>query len=119
VASYQRFHVENTAGVTIVRLLDRQILPHENLEQVGEELTQLVESQQPRNLLLDFSAVKFLASTVLGRLLILNRRVKEYGGKIHICSLHADLREIFRLTKLDEVFVIREEEHEAMAAFAD
>ena len=50
-------------------------------------------------------------------LLYAMKRAGSVRGRLALCGLHADLRHVFRLTRLDQVFEIHESESEALTAF--
>ena len=56
--------------------------------------------------MLDLSQVQYLSSAVLGKLINLKKTVTTMKGKLKIENLHPDLFEIFRITRLDQVFDI-------------
>ncbi|MDR3633205.1 MAG: STAS domain-containing protein [Isosphaeraceae bacterium] len=54
----------------------------------------------------DFADAQYVASQILGKLIDLKRKVQLTHGKLQLQNLHPDLREIFRMTRLDQVFDI-------------
>lgn len=56
-------------------------------------------------LTLDLSGIPYMSSPVLGKLINLKKRVGGRAGTVRL-RLHPDLREVFRITRLDEVFEI-------------
>ena len=59
---------------------DRKILDELIIQDLGKELFSLVEDEQPRNLLLNFTNVDFLSSAALGKLISLHKKVERAGG---------------------------------------
>jgi anti-sigma B factor antagonist len=57
-------------------------------------------------LLLDFSNVKFLSSAALAALVDLRHKVKALEGRIGLCHINSIIEEVFRTTRLDELFEI-------------
>jgi anti-anti-sigma factor len=57
-------------------------------------------------IVLDLSDVRYLSSADLGKLTKLRRRLGASRGKLRLRNLHPDLREVFRISRLDEVFEI-------------
>jgi anti-sigma B factor antagonist len=68
--------------------------------------------------LLDMTAVGFLTSTALGKLVILHKKLKGVQGELKICGLRASIESIFRITRLDTLFDIHADESSALMAFA-
>lgn len=117
MASNSRLEMTEVGEVTVVRFNDRKILDANAIEELGGELFNLVEVENRKNLLLDFTGVEFLSSAALNKLIILDKKVKANGGHLKLCSLRQEIAEIFTLTRLDRLFDIRKDEKTALEAF--
>ncbi|MEJ7639645.1 MAG: STAS domain-containing protein [Singulisphaera sp.] len=106
------FHLEIIDGVTVVRLNGPKLV----IDASGP-LSGLVEEGGHRKLLLDFAAVRFLSSAALGVLMGLRQRVEAAGGELRLCRLDPSLLELFRLTRLEELFENYDDERDAIAQF--
>jgi anti-sigma B factor antagonist len=113
----RRVEVESIGDVTIASFIDRKILVEENIRTVGEQLLSLVNESDTKKLLLNFRNVEYMSSAVLGMLVSLNKQVKAAGGKLVLCSIDPQIREVFAITNLEKLFVIRGDEQEALQAF--
>jgi len=105
-------------GVTAVGFTDRKILDENVISQIAEELNRLLESPVPPSLLLDFKDVEHLSSAALGMLIILNSNVKRRGGRLKMCGIRPEIREVFEITRLDKLFEIHDDAAQAVAGFA-
>jgi len=113
----RRLEVENIGDVTVVCLTDRKILVEQSIQVIGEQLLNLVNESGRKKLLLNFRNVEYMSSAVLGMLVTLNKKVLAAGGKLVLCGIDPQIREVFEITKLDKLFVIRGDEQEALQAF--
>jgi anti-anti-sigma factor len=111
------FDVTTMGGVTVVRFRDRKVHDQERIEKLGRELFELVEGQNRHQLVLNFLDVDFISSATLGKLIVLDRKIKAVNGQLRMCHVSPEILEVFRVTRLDKVFDIRGEESEALAAF--
>ena len=102
--------LENVDGVTVVSFVDTKIVTEEQIQEVGEQLYSLVEDEGHKSLLLNFGNVQYLSSAALGKLINLKKKVAAVKGKLKLCCIHPDLLEVFRITRLDQVFEIYSEE---------
>jgi anti-sigma B factor antagonist len=118
MSTHRRLHVTEDRDVTVVRFLDRKILEEMNIQELGRELFRLVEVDGCRNLLLNFASVDFLSSAALGKLITLNKKVRMHGGKLMLSNLRPEILSVFALTRLCELFDIKDDEAEALAAFS-
>ena len=117
MAGQRRLEVSEVGDVTVVRFVDRKILDVTNIHELGRELVQLVEEQQKKKLLLNFTTVEFLSSETLGELIKLEKKVKQHSGKLILTNIKPEIYEVFAITRLNKLFDIRDDEAEALAAF--
>jgi anti-anti-sigma factor len=92
--------VRVTNSVVEVHVLESQ-LTEANVEPVGDRLYELAAQAAQNTLRLDFSAVKFLTSSVLGKLVSLHKRMTNAGGHFQVVNLGPEVYEIFKVTRLD------------------
>ena len=76
MASHHRLDVSEIGEVSVVKFVDRRILDASNIEELGDELFSLVESDDLKQLLLNFTGVEFLSSAALNKLIILDKKIK-------------------------------------------
>jgi anti-sigma B factor antagonist len=117
MATHRRIDVAKVADVSIVRFQDKKILDEAGILELGLELFGLVEVENRKKILLNFTGVEFLSSAALGKLITLDRKVKSYKGKMKMSNIRPEILDVFRITKLDKVFDIRKDEAEAISAF--
>jgi anti-anti-sigma factor len=72
-----------------------------------DRITELAKERGLKRVVLDFRRIKMLTSEQLAHLIGLKKRIGP-GGKLEIRGLDPDLREVFRITRLDDVFKIAE-----------
>jgi anti-sigma B factor antagonist len=113
----RRVEVQMDGDVAIVNFVDKKILDDQNIQNIGDDLFKLVDEQGHRKILLNFSNVEFLSSAALGKLITMNRKVQAVKGKLVLCGISKSIREVFEITKLDKLFVIRDKEPEALQEF--
>jgi anti-sigma B factor antagonist len=107
-ASPSRIEVLEVGDVTIVRFVDTELADQGVIQDAGVELYRLVENQRGRRLLLDLGTLDYVASMALGKLIVLNKKAANGGGKLVLCNMNSSVREAFNLAKLDRLFDIRE-----------
>jgi anti-anti-sigma factor len=95
------FTWEDFGDVQVIKLTGNLLSP-ESLDQFSES-----EAMRPGiRLVLDFSDVQYLSSADLGKLINLKKKVGAVRGKVRLRGIHPDLLEVFRITRLDQVFEI-------------
>ena len=113
----RRLEVEDIGDVTVVSFTDRKILDEQNIQIIGEQLFGLVDESARKRLLLNFSNVEYMSSAALGKLITLNKKVQAAGGKLVLCNIIPQIKEVFEITKLDKLFVICGDEQEGLQKF--
>ena len=109
--------IRRANGVSVVEFADRKILEELSIQEIGEELHQVVESEAGIKLLLDFKNVDHLSSAALGMLITLNKKVKEQSGDLKLSDINRQIFEVFKITRLNRVFDIHDTAEEALARF--
>jgi len=108
------FTSEQVGEVTVVHLSDNRVAMMELLDLI--DIAVLDGALGPK-LLLNFGGIQTVSSAALGKLVKLVGRARSVRGRLAFCQLHVDLRQVFRITRLDQVFVIHDTEAEALAWF--
>jgi anti-sigma B factor antagonist len=94
------------------RLVDDTVI-----EKVGNDLLDLLDKSTEERVILDFRNVKFMSSSMLGKLVQLHKKSGEFKVKLKFCSIDPEIRQVFKITKLDKLFDIAADEAAARAAF--
>ncbi|HUT58965.1 MAG TPA: STAS domain-containing protein [Phycisphaerae bacterium] len=109
--------VSEIENVTIVSFRSASIIDLPSVEAIGRDLYTLVDEQAKRRIILDFSAVKFLSSQMLGVLIALQKKSKAIKGRVVLCGLRPELQKVFKITKLDKILEFAPDEGEALKRF--
>ncbi len=86
--------------------------------ELRDRLTAAIE-EDAEFVVLDLSRVTFMDSMALGVLLGALKRLRPRGGELRLIVPNSDLRRIFEITLLDQVFTLNATRNEALAAFMD
>ena len=112
-----RLRVSNREGVTRIEFVDRNILDEANIQQIGDEITEIIESADEPKVLISFENVEHLSSAALGTLITVNNQVKARDGQLRLSDISPQIKEIFSITRLDRLFQIHDTSDAAMATF--
>src|SRR6187431_197242 len=104
-------------GILTVVFDDARILDETKLEELGRELLETLNKTTEERVILDFRNVKFMSSSMLGKLIQVNKKAGEFKVKLKFCSIDPEIRQVFKITKLDKVFDITDDDAAARAAF--
>ena len=102
--SHQRLDLEDVGDVTVAAFIDKKILDESNIQIIGNQMFSLVEDDGRRKIVLDFSNVEYLSSAALGKLIVMDKKVKAAQGQLRMCAVRPDIYEVFKITKLNKLF---------------
>src|SRR4051812_11088155 len=89
-----------TCPVVVLTLTDSQILGDELADTLRDQMLAVAVQTQAQNVVLDFGRVSFLSSSGFRPLLSLHRLLRQQSGKLLLCCLSPEVREIFEVTRL-------------------
>jgi anti-sigma B factor antagonist len=104
-------------GILTIIFDDARILDEFKLEQVARDLMELLDKTTEERVIVDFRNVKFMSSSMLGKLVQVHKKAGEFKVKLKLCSIDPEIRQVFKITKLDKLFDIESDEAAARAAF--
>ncbi len=103
------------SGVVIVRFLERKISDERMVREIADQLFAAVPSNgKAIRVILDFTGVELLSSSMLGKLIVLQRRVDASGGKMRLCEMTPTTLTVFKTSSLDRLFGIDRDRREAL-----
>jgi len=71
-----------------------------------------------RDLIINFSRVHTLDSSGIGSLIRCHSRIVATGGKLKLVGASDNIRHVFRITRLDQVFEFHDSEEKALGSLA-
>lgn len=113
-----RIELKEADGVRVVGFRDRQLFDDRTVREVAEQVFAATPSAGPIFLILDFTGVEQISSSLLGKLILLQRRVDASGGKLRLCEMTSVVRSVFKTSNLDRLFSIDRDAREAREAFS-
>jgi anti-sigma B factor antagonist len=110
------FEKEIRKGVCVVRLnQDMSFTSQKEVECFWQDLCGLLEYSM---IVINFENVEKQSSSVLGKIIKLNRETGERGIQLALCSIKPCIFEVFQITHLKDWFEIYETENDAVRALA-
>ena len=84
--------------------------------QIKDRILSLIDAGQT-SLLIDLGEVDFIDSSGLGTLVSCLNSLKKAGGKLKLCDIQENPKQVFEMTRLDRVFEIYDGQGEAVDSF--
>jgi anti-sigma B factor antagonist len=104
--------------VVVVCFTEAKILDQIAIDQVREDFKDLtLQAASGRKLLLDFSRVQFMSSSMIGQIVKLHKQCKNDKVKLKLCNISPDIAEVFKITGLTKLLDIHKDGAEALEAF--
>ena len=85
--AYRHLGVWKHGDVLSVRFGEHRILDEATVRMLGDELYAVADRPDCHHLLLNFASVVALSSLMVGKLLMLQRKMVSKGGKLKLCEL--------------------------------
>jgi anti-sigma B factor antagonist len=101
-----KIFVEHSPEATTVTFMDEKLLDAQDIQELQEALMSVVEQARREKLILDFCNVQFLSSAVLGLIVKVHKNICKRKGQLQLRNINTRIYEIFKITKLTEIFDI-------------
>ena len=114
---YRHLRLTDEGDVLVASLLAGTLIDQNVIDETGKELLEAAfEACGNHKLVVNFRAVNFMSSAMLGKLMPLHKRCKADKTKLKLCNICPNLLEVFKITNLNKLFDICGSEAEAVAA---
>lgn len=98
--------IETHGPAIVARLTRSQISDEDNIEQMAQELVTLIDHYQCQRLALSMDLVEFITSAVLGKLIMIHRKLHRREGRLVMCDVRGNVAEVMKSSRLNEYFTI-------------
>jgi len=106
--------IEYIEDATVIAFTNEKILEEKDIKLLQESILSVIEQAEQIKLILDFCNVQFLSSAVLGLLIRISKKVYECGGQLGLCNIDPKIYEVFKITRLTNVFEIYRDKQSAI-----
>jgi anti-sigma B factor antagonist len=102
-------------------LVARPQTPTLDIGNAGALKKALVEAagEGPTDIVIDLSSVEQIDSSALGALVAVLKGVRTAGGRLRLCSVRPEVREILSMTMIDSLLPLSDDLTGALSALAD
>lgn len=113
-----KINLDTMNDVAVVTFNEPRLTETDVINSLGQQLYGLVEDAGYKKVLLNFSNVQFMSSTMIGKVMGLHRKLTPQGGEVVVCCLSPALRLPFRITQFDKLIPIYDDEFSALDSMA-
>ena len=119
MTSTPRLNVQEIDGVKVIRFQDRQLFDERTVRDVSEQImATLPNDGGPIKLIIDFMDVSLISSSMLSKLILLQRRIDGTRGRLRLCEMSPVIQQVFRTSNLDRLFAIDRDQRASLSAFS-
>ncbi len=113
-----RIQAQDADGVTLVRFQDHQLFDERVVREAAEQIAAALPNDgSPIRLVVNFSDVTLISSTLLSKLILLQRRVDASHGRLRLCEMSPVIQQVFRTSNLDRLFKIDRDRTSSLESF--
>lgn len=112
------YEIDQT-GPIITAAIDGPELSHEQMLDMINDCKDKLRYENARTFIFDMEKVTFLASACIGALVELLREVEPVRGRIALAGCQDNVSFLFKVTKLDDIFVLFDDLQDAMDELSD
>jgi anti-sigma B factor antagonist len=91
-----------------VRFINCTTITEANVEEIGRQLTALIDTREHPHLTVDLSTIDLLTSMALAKLISLNGRLRARGGQLTLINPKPVVREVFTITQLTRILDVQD-----------
>jgi anti-sigma B factor antagonist len=90
------------------------------LERTAQALYRLIDEEDRRLIIMDFSAVQYISSQAIGIVLTMNKKLGTLKhSKFVLCGVGDKLMQLIKITRLDRLLTIKPSQKEAVKTFIE
>ncbi len=104
-------------GILTIRIRDQRMVDEALLEQLERDIAAMLDKSTEERVILDFEHVQFMSSSMLGKLVKIHKQCQGFKVKLKISGVSPEIREVFKITRLDKLFDLEKDEASARKAF--
>jgi anti-sigma B factor antagonist len=101
LCTYRHLNVRKEGDAVVVHFIDQQLRDEPIIRATADELCTVADQVPQSHLVLDFSGVVGVSSMMLGKLVMLQLKLKKTSGDLKLRNVGPEVREVLATTKLD------------------
>ena len=113
------FTIDYRGAVVVAHIAKPGLSEEDNIEQLGQELSMLVEQYGCRKLVVNFQIVTLITSAALGKFIALHRNLHRREGRLVLCGVAEMMQDVLNATKLNEYFTLTATPDEAVSLLSE
>ena len=112
--SHEPVTCRRTDKAVVITFNEKRIYDVRDVEAVEAQIRSVL-AEDPANMVVNFADVDFMVTRVINILLVALKRIRGRGGEVCLVGMNPNIRRVFNLMRLTEVFRIFQTEEQALA----
>ncbi len=109
------FILNKVENWTVIEFRTASLMDPLVLEKTGAALYRLVDEEDRRLIIMDFSQVQYISSQAIGIVLTMNKKLSALKkSKFVLCGVGEKLMQLIKITRLDRLLTIKPTQEEAV-----
>ena len=100
--------------VIILDFEQTKILHQDAVDTIGAELQNIARTTEMKKIVVDMNRIELMTSSMIGQFVSFHKQCQARGINISFCNLTKQIKELFKITKLDTMFQIKKNREDAM-----
>lgn len=111
--------LEERGPVVVVHISRQNLSEEENIEELGQEFSTLVEHFGCRLLAVDLQFVNMVTSAALGKLISLHRNLHRRAGRLVVCGVRGMVEDVLMTARLTDYFTMAQNADDAVVLLSN
>lgn len=111
--------VRTEGGTLVAEFWDCLRLDPAPVRDLRQHFEAHIRATRRADLVIDLNGVSFAGSAALGNFIVLHRLAGQHGGRLVFCKVDDNVREVFRVSKLESLFEFAPDRATALALLAN
>lgn len=107
--------LEERGPVVVAHISRPNLSEEENIEELGQEFTTLIEHFGCRLLAVDMNFVSLVTSAAIGKLISLHRNLHRREGRLVVCCVQGMVQDVLSTARLTDYFTMAKTTDDAVA----
>jgi len=116
--TFKHIRIKDSNGIAVVAFVNSQLMfATDVVDETGDELESLISDHAFSKIVLDFSDVQYVSSTMLAKLAKLQKHADVAKRQLKLCGLGPVLQDTFRIGHLERFFSVYGDAESAVKSF--
>jgi anti-sigma B factor antagonist len=117
-ADFKHIRIRDANGIAVAEFVNSKLMfAADVVDEIGDELESLISKQPYSKIVLDFSDVQYVSSTMLAKLAQLQKHADAAKRQLKLCGLGPVLQDTFRIGHLERMFSVYDDAESAVKSF--